>query len=542
MPFKDIENILPLVQKPARYIGTELNSIHKDWETTPVKICLAVPDLYEIGMSNMGLQILYHVLNSEPDTLCERVFAPYPDLRNLLKTNNLEISSLESFQPLKNFDLIGVSAQHELTYTNILTILDTANIPLYRKDRDEKYPLIFAGGPSTTNPMPIADFFDFFVIGEAEEVIVEIKNFYKENKDLSRDDFLKKLTQIKGIYVPSLNNPTEKRLVENLDNAPYPTRPIVPFIQTVHDRVALEIMRGCKWGCNFCHAGYTTRPVRIRTPEKLLEIAKETIKNTGYQEISLLSLSTSDYPQIEKLAKLLADEFSSKKISINIPSIRANIKSIGILTEILRIRPSNLTIAPEAGTQRLRDVIGKKLMEEEILQGCEIAFKAGISSIKLYFMIGLPTETDEDLMGICSLAEKIYSLGQKVSRRASITVNLSTFVPKPHTPFEREAQISIEETYEKQKIIKRTITNRKIQVRWHQAEISFLEGLFSRGDQTLSKLLETAWKMGATLDAWSEHFNFAIWQEAIKTTGIDTKKYLKARTPNEELPYAKIKS
>ncbi len=538
MAFKDIENILPLVQKPARYIGTELNSVHKKWETTPVKICLAVPDLYEIGMSNMGLQILYHVLNSEPDTLCERVFAPYPDLRKIIE----EIFSLESFQPLKNFDLIGFSAQHELTYTNILTILDTANIPLYRKDRDEKYPLIFAGGPSTTNPMPIADFFDFFVIGEAEEVIVEVKNFYKENKNLTREEFFKKIVQIKGIYVPSLNNPTEKRIIENLDNVPYPTKPIVPFIQTVHDRVALEIMRGCKWGCKFCHAGYTCRPVRTRSPEKLLEIAKETIKNTGYQEISLLSLSTSDYPQIEKLVKLLADEFSKKKISINIPSIRANIKSIRLLTEILRVRPSNLTIAPEAGTQRLRDVIGKNLTEEEILGGCETAFKAGVSSIKLYFMIGLPTETEEDLTGICSLAEKIYSIGQKISRRASITVNLSTFVPKPHTPFEREAQISIEETYEKQKIIKRMITNRKIQVRWHQAEISFLEGIFARGDNKLSKLLVTAWKMGATLDAWSEHFNFAIWQEAIKATGIDAEKYLKAKAPNEELPYAAIKS
>lgn len=538
------EKILPNVLKPARYIGNELNSIHKNWEQIPLRIALSYPDIYEIGMSNFGLQILYHIINQQPDALAERVFAPMPDLETQLTTNNLQLTTIESFKPINQFDVIGFSLGHELTYTNIITMLKLGGIPLRSSERREKDPLILGGGPCAFNPEPIADFFDFFVIGEAEEVILEIIETLRKLKAMpagrqveSRKLKVDALSKLEGVYVPSLNNPVKKRYIKDLDASPYPLSPIVPFVEAVHDRAVLEIMRGCKWGCKFCQAGWTNRPVRERKMENLLMTAEKLIANTGYEEISLISLSSSDYSQIDTLAKTLAQKYAPQKINISLPSMRTNTFSVKLAKEIARVRPSGVTLAPEAGTQRLRDVIGKNMTEEHILEGVKAAFEEGIESIKLYFMIGLPTETEEDLLGICELARKIFETGRTFTSRVRITVNLATFVPKPHTPFQWERQISIEETLGKQKFIKENMNTKRIEIRWHDARASFLEGVFARGDRKLSKVIEKAWELGARLDAWSEHFKFDIWQQAFSETGIDPQEYLNTRNKTEALPW-----
>jgi radical SAM superfamily enzyme YgiQ (UPF0313 family) len=531
------EKILPNVLKPARYVGNELNSIHKNWEQIPLRIALSYPDLYEIGMSNLGIQILYHIINQQADALAERVFAPMPDMEQQLQTSNLKLQSLESQKPLDQFDLIGFSLGHELTYTNIITMLKLGGIPLRSSERGEKDPLILGGGPCTFNPEPIADFFDFFVIGEAEEAIVEIIEILRKSKIENRKSKIGLLSKIEGVYIPSLNNPVKKRYIKDLDTSPYPLRPIVPFVEAIHDRAVLEIMRGCKWGCKFCQAGWTSRPVRERKMENLLMTAEKLVANTGYEEISLISLSSSDYSQIDPLAKTLAQKYAPQKINLSLPSMRTNSFSVKLAKEIARVRPSGVTLAPEAGTQRLRDYIGKQMTEEHILEGVKAAFEEGIESIKLYFMIGLPTETEEDLLGICELARKIFETGRSFTNRIRVTVNLATFVPKPHTPFQWERQITIEETLAKQKLIKENMKTKRIEIRWHDARASFLEGVFARGDRKLSKVIEKAWELGARLDAWSEHFKFDLWQQAFAETGIDPQAYLKARNKNEALPW-----
>ncbi len=514
------------VRKPAQYIGNELHSIHKDWDKCTVKVALSYPDTYEIGMSNLGIQILYHILNSQENVLCERVFAPLPDMEEQLKINNEQLTTLESGKPLKEFDLIGFSLGHELTYTNIVNILKLGKIPLYAKDRTDKHPLVMGGGPCVFNPEPIAEFFDFFVIGEAEEVLPKILGLN-----------LEALAKIPGIYVPSIHNKVKKIEVKDLNSVPYPTKPIVPFVSAVHDRVALEIMRGCKWGCKFCQAGWTSRPVRERDKDWLIKTAAEVLKNTGYDEISLVSLSSSDYSKIDELAKTLARKYAKDRINVSVPSLRANTFSVDLIKAISRVRPSGLTIAPEAGTQRLRDVIGKKLTEADILKGSESAFQNGIEAIKLYFMIGLPTETEEDLLEICALARKILELGKKYSKRARITINLATFIPKPHTPLQWEAQISIEQAIERQKFVRKNTKGRGMEVRWHKSEASFLEGVFSRGDKNLSKVIIKAWELGCRLDAWYEHLKFDLWLQAFQKCGIDPNQYLKARDPKKPLPW-----
>jgi len=531
------ENILPNVLKPARYVGNELNSIHKNWEQIPLRIAISYPDIYEIGMSNLGIQILYHIINQQADALAERVFAPMPDMEQQLQTSNLKLQSLESQKPLDQFDLIGFSLGHELTYTNIITMLKLGGIPLRSSERGEKDPLILGGGPCAFNPEPIADFFDFFVIGEAEEVIVEIVDLLRNANRVMRNEKLEKLSKIDGIYVPKLNNPVKKRYVKNLDASPQALAPIVPFVEAIHDRAVLEIMRGCKWGCKFCQAGWTSRPVRERKMENLLMTAEKLVANTGYEEISLISLSSSDYSQIDTLAKTLAQKYAPQKINLSLPSMRTNSFSVKLAKEIARVRPSGVTLAPEAGTQRLRDYIGKQMTEEHILEGVKAAFEEGIESIKLYFMIGLPTETEEDLHGICELARKIFETGRSFTNRIRVTVNLATFVPKPHTPFQWERQITIEETLAKQKLIKENMKTKRIEIRWHDARASFLEGVFARGDRKLSKVIEKAWELGARLDAWSEHFKFEIWQQAFAETGIDPQTYLQARDKTEALPW-----
>jgi radical SAM family uncharacterized protein len=540
MEFMDeqLEKILPNVRKPARYVGNELNSIHKDWNKIPLKVALAYPDLYEIGMSNLGIQILYHIINQQEDALAERVFCPAPDMEEQLTINNLQLTSLESQQSLKEFDLLGVSLGHELTYTNLVTILKLGQIPIYSKDRGENDPLIMAGGPCVFNPEPVADFVDFFVIGEAEEVILEIISVLRSVVSSPRSEILKKLAKLPGIYVPdhrprTADHKISKLYIKDLDSIPSPTKPIIPFVEAVHDRSVVEIMRGCKWGCKFCQAGWVTRPVREKPMDKVLEISEQLINNTGYEELSLISLSSSDYSKIEELAKRLAEKYAPKRINIALPSMRTNSFSVDLAKAVSRVRPSSITIAPEAGTQRLRDVIGKNMTEADIMTGVEAAFNNGIESIKLYFMIGLPTETDEDLTGIVDLARKILKLGKSRSRRARVTINLATFIPKPHTPFQWEEQISIEESLRKQKLIRQNFKH----VRWHQAEASFLEGVFSRGDRKLSRVIVKAWELGCRLDAWSEYFKFDLWLKALAECSIDPNEYLKTKAQEEPLPW-----
>jgi radical SAM superfamily enzyme YgiQ (UPF0313 family) len=527
MAESSIDQILPLVQKPARYIGNELNSIHKDWDKASLKFVLAYPDVYEIGMSNLGLQILYHIINDRSDCLAERVFAPWPDMESQLTTYNLPLTSLESLRPLKDFDVLGFSLGHELTYTNIITMLKLGGIPLHRKERGENDPLVLGGGPCAFNPEPVADFFDFFVVGEAEDVLIEILDVLRNSSFVIRNSKLEALAKLPGVYVPGISVSVTKRHIKDLTATSYPLNPIVPFIEAVHDRAVIEIMRGCKWGCKFCQAGWTYRPVREKAMETLLQQADDILNNTGYEELTLISLSSSDYSKIDELAKTLAKKYESKKINISLPSMRTNSFSIKLAKEIARVRSSSITLAPEAGTQRLRDVIGKNMSEENIIDGIKAAFEEGIEAIKLYFMIGLPTETDEDLLGICQLADKIMALGRSHS---------------PHTPFQWERQIGIEETLAKQKLIKQTIRNRNIEIKWHHAEASYLEGVFSRGDRRLSAVVEKAWQLGARFDAWSEHFKFDVWKQAFAECGVDPDSYLLPRTPGQPLPWDYIET
>lgn len=532
-----IEQILPTVRRPARYIGNELNSIHKDWDKAKLKIAIGYPDLYEVGMSNLGIQILYDVFNSMDYVLAERFFAPAVDMEQALAANNLPLFSLESWKPLNDFDMLGFSIGHELAYTNIVTILNLSKIPLHSKDRKDSDPLIFAGGPSTYNPAPIADFFDFFVIGEAEEVVYEI--VARHASRVTRKEKLEVLSKIPGVYVPSIGNKTTKRYIKDLDSASYPTKPIVPFISAVHDRAVVEVMRGCKHGCKFCSAFCAYRPVRERSAKKVIELALEILKNTGYDELTLISLSTSDYTEIEPVARHLAKILADKKVNLSLPSLRLDSLGVKLMKEIQRVRPSSVTVAPEAGTQRLRDQIRKNLTEGQILDGARAAFSEGVSNVKLYFMIGLPNETIDDLHGIADLTRKVASIGLEYSTRAHVAASVSTFIPKPHTPLERERQINLSEIEERQKYLKQNVRGRGIELRWHDAKTSILEGVFSRGDKKLSKVVEEAWKLGARLDAWTENFKFEIWEQAFANCGVNMGDYLKEQT-QEVLPWSDI--
>jgi radical SAM family uncharacterized protein len=539
--------ILPVIQKPGRYLGNEPNVIHKDWDQTKIKIVLSYPDLYEIGMSNLAIQILYHIINSDPDCLCERAFMPYPDFSAKLKEKDLPLMALESWRALNEFDFIGYSLGYELNYTNVLSILKQSDIPLLQKDRAEarkngkKSPIVFGGGMNVSNPEPVVPFFDFFLFGEAEDVLPQILASAKKHLGLDAnnyDAFFEEISKLDGVYVPhlKLNKPIQRAFVKNLDMAPFPVKPIVPIIETIHDRAAIEIMRGCPWRCKFCLSGATEKPVRFRHPKTVIDLAEQLVKNTGAEELSLLSLSTSDYPFIEQVARDLTSKFHAKRVSISVPSMRTDSFSIKIAKEILKVRQATVTLAPEAGTQRLRDVIDKRISEEQIIEGVSRALSEGVNSIKLYFMIGLPTETDEDLLGICQLCEKLLNLSRDMNRRTRIHIGLSTFVPKPHTPFEKEKQISIQETLEKQELIKRNL-NRKIDIRWHDAKSSFLEGVFSRGDQKLAPVLIKAVELGCGLDAWTEHMRFDVWMEAFKQCNVDPNQYLNARPEKEPLAW-----
>ncbi|MFH1389216.1 MAG: TIGR03960 family B12-binding radical SAM protein [Candidatus Margulisiibacteriota bacterium] len=538
-----IEAILPTVLRPSRYIGNEINAVHKEWQDQ-LKVAIAYPDLYEIGMSNLAVQILYHILNARADVIAERVFAPWGDMEAALSANRLPLFSLESWKPLSGFNLIGFSLGYELNYTNVVNMLKLGRVPLHRTERGETDPLVFAGGPSLFNPEPVIDIFDFIVIGEAEEAIVEIIEKVKGTKGQGpvRNEILKALSTIEGVYVPGISRSVKKRHVNDLDAVPYPLSPIIPFTEPVHDRAVIEIMRGCKWGCKFCQAGWTTRPVREKKLETLIQQAEELVKNTGYEELSLISLSSSDHSQIEALAKELANRNEKRRVNIALPSMRTNSFSVKLAHQVARVRSSSITIAPEAGSQRLRDYIGKKMTEENIMESVQAVFASGIEAVKLYFMIGLPTETEEDLLGIGQLARKIFEVGRCHTRRVRVTVNLSTFIPKPHTPFQWERQITINETLQKQRLIKESIRQKFIDVRWHQAEASFLEGVFSRGDARLLPVIEKAWELGARLDAWSENFDFDRWLKAFADCGIDPAAYLRERNKDEDLPWDYIET
>jgi len=564
----EIEKILEQVNKPARYLGNELNSVHKDLNEVDVRFVFAFPDTYEIGMSHLGIKILYHLLNEQKDIQAERVFAPWTDMEALLREKDIPLFSLETREPLINFDFIGFTLQYEMSYTNILNMLDMANIPAFSKDRKKDYPFIIGGGPCAYNPEPIADFFDFFVIGEGEEVILELIEKYKiwKNKQGDKDEFLKTVANIKGIYVPELykvyynedktikevkpltkNVPDniEKRFISDLDSVYYPSKFIVPYMGVVHDRAMLEIFRGCTRGCRFCQAGMIYRPVREKSMETLKDQGEKLIADTGYEEISLVSLSSGDYSHLEPLTRNLLESFKRKGVNISLPSLRLDSFSLKMAELVQEVRKSGLTFAPEAGTQRLRDVINKGVTEKDLLECVEGAFELGWHNIKLYFMIGLPTVTYEDLDGIIDLARKIVKIYKDTQKpkenRLKLTISTSSFVPKAFTPFQWEPQLSIEELRNRQNYLRERLKSRQITYDWHKGELSFLEAVMSKGDRNLSQPIYNAWLKGCKFDSWAEHFNYGFWMEAFKECNIDPSFYAyRSRDYEEILPWEHI--
>lgn len=556
------------VEKPSRYIGGEINMTVKNPEEVDIRIAMCFPDVYEIGMSHLGIQILYDMFNRREDTYCERVFSPWTDLDQILREKNIPIFALESQDPIKNFDFVGVTLQYEMCYTNILQVLDLAQIPLFSVDRTEDDPIIMGGGPCSYNPEPIADFFDFFFMGEGEVNYDDILDIYKECKKNgeTRDEFLKKISSIPCVYVPKyfdvsyndngtikeMKSNTEgvtlevkKSIVTDFDKAVYPTKPLVPFMQVIQDRCVMEVERGCIRGCRFCQAGSVYKPFREKSVESLKRQAIELLDSTGNDEISLASLSTSDYSQLKELVDYLIDECDKRNVNISLPSLRIDSFSLDVMSKIQDIKKSSITFAPEAGTQRMRDVINKGLTEDEILNGCVTAFKGGWNKVKLYFMLGQPTETQEDIDGIMDLCELIaetyYDTIPKEERigKCQITASTSFFVPKPFTPFQWARMNTADEFLDKAKSVndkkKTMLNNKSIRYNWHHSDISVLEGLFARGDRKLSELILKVYEKGGLFDAWSEHFKGEIWDEAIEELGIDFDFYVHRERPDDEI-------
>ena len=541
----ELEQILYNVQKPTWYSGGEYGAVVKNKKDVNVRFAFCFPDLYEIGMSHLGIKILYDCLNKVPDIWCERVFMPNDDMEEEMKKNNIPLFALESKDSIKDFDFIGFTIQYEMCYSTILEMLSLAGVPLLSKDRKQGDPIIVGGGPCTCNPEPVADFFDLFSIGEGENNLVELAELFK-NCGKDREKFLDEAAKIKGVYVPSRNNaPVQMLKIEDLDSVSYPSKFVVPYAGAVHDRIMLEIMRGCVRGCRFCQAGFIYRPFRQKKPETLIKQAITLAENTGYEEISLTSLSTSDYEELPKLCDGLLEYCKPRRINLAVPSLRVDNFSKELLSKIQETRKSGLTFAPEAGTQRLRDVINKNVTEEEIERTCKIAFEGGCSSVKLYFMIGLPTETDEDIKGIADTAQKIvdiyYSLPDKPKGKGvTVTISLSTFVPKPFTPFQWEEQISLEEIHRKQMYLKSLITSRKIKLNYHEGKTSVIEGIFARGDRRLGKVLLSAHEKGSKLEAWDEHFNYERWLECLAENGLTAEEYTGKRDIDAVLPWEVI--
>lgn len=565
--YHKLEKILPSVQKPARYTGGEFNQIIKNPDDTEVRVALCFPDIYDIGMSNLGMRILYGVINKMPGVWCERVFEPWSDMGAALRENNIPLYGLESGDPIKDFDMLGFSVGYELSYPGILNILELAGIPLKSRDRTRLAPVIFAGGACMYNPEPLADFIDIAVIGEGEELDRELIELYRRAKreSWSKEKFLAEAAGIEGVYVPSLydikynENKTiksitpqnsapaivKKRIVRELDKSYFPVDTIVPSTEIVHDRTVLELFRGCIRGCRFCQAGYAYRPVRSKSRKVLVKQAVDALENSGYQELNLASLSTSDYRELGALCDDLLDWCEPRYIGLSLPSLRADNFSMELLDRVQRVRKSGLTFAPEAGSQRLRDVINKNVTEEDILSACKTAFAGGYNAVKLYFMIGLPTETDEDILGIVRLAHKVLGVFKESatnkSRGVRITVSTSCFVPKPVTPFQWEKQDTPEEFERKQQLIKDNMRTRAIHYSWHNPQVSFIEAVLARGDRKIGAVLESVYKKSGGLQAWDECFSYDAWCAAFKQADIEPSFYAHRERDYEEiLPWSII--
>ncbi len=541
--------ILKKVEKPARYTGNELNAVIKNPAKTKVHFAFAFPDIYEIGMSYTGMQIIYNIMNQSENYYCERVFAPAKDMEKVLREESIPLFSIETKTPLKEFHMIGFTLQYELSYTNILNMIDLAGLPVLAADRTDDMPIIIAGGPCAFNPEPLAPFIDLFLVGDGEEAIVSLCQLYEANPD--KKMFLEQAVKLDGMYVPSIYDLTyhqvQKSIVGNLDKQPYPETPIVPYIETVHDRAVIETFRGCTRGCRFCQAGIIYRPVRERRPKTIRKIAEAQLKSTGHEELSLLSLSTSDYSKFEPLVMDLMDLCESEHVSLSLPSLRLDSFSLKVLQEIQKVRKSGLTFAPEAGTQRLRDVINKSITDEDIYNAVRQAISLGWNQIKLYFMIGLPTETTEDLDGIAEIAKRILEINEEIhgkkNGRFNVTISVSNFVPKAHTPFQWVGQNRPEEFVSKHDYLRDILPKRGVKYQYHDAFESILEGIFARGDRRCADLLFYAWQSGCLFDGWSEHLKRDKWLAAIEATGVSPEEYChRTREYDEPLPWDMIES
>ena len=564
------DEILLNIEKPARYIGGEVNSVMKDKEKVDIRFAMCFPDVYEIGMSHLGIQILYDMFNRRGDTWCERVYSPWSDLDKVLREKNIPLFTLESQDPVRDFDFLGITIQFEMCYTNILQILELSHIPLHASERTAADPFVIGGGPCTYNPEPLAEFFDVFYIGEGETVYDELLDVYKSWKGSgkSRKEFLEMAAQIEGLYIPSFYDPVynedgtlksfspnnvhapaavKKQVVMDVTDASYPMKPVVPFIKATQDRVVLEIQRGCIRGCRFCQAGMIYRPTRERNVDKLKEYARAMLKNTGHEEISLSSLSSSDYSELKELVTFLIDEFKGKGINISLPSLRIDAFSLDVMSRVQDIRKSSLTFAPEAGSQRMRNVINKGLTEEDILDGAGQAFEGGWSKVKLYFMLGLPTETEEDMREIARLSDRVARRYYEIPKeqrngKCQITASSSFFVPKPFTPFQWAPMCTAEEYIRRAEIVKEEFhaqLNRKsLKYNWHDAQVTVLEGVMARGDRKVGKVIEEAYRLGCLFDSWTESFRNELWIQAFENTGIDPSFYnLRARSEEELFPW-----
>ncbi len=564
------DEILLKIEKPARYIGGEVNSVMKDKDQVDIRFAMCFPDVYEIGMSHLGIQILYDMFNRRDDVWCERVYSPWLDLDKVMREKDIPLFALESQDPVREFDFLGITIQFEMCYTNILQVLDLSHIPMYAKDRTEADPIVIGGGPCTYNPEPLAEFFDIFYMGEGETVYDELLDSYKEWKTSgkSRREFLERAAQIEGLYVPQFydvsyhedgtlksfvpNNAyapatVKKQVVMDVTDCPYPMKPVVPFIKATQDRVVLEIQRGCIRGCRFCQAGMIYRPTRERNVEKLKEYARTMLKNTGHEEISLSSLSSSDYSELKELVTFLIDEFKEKGINISLPSLRIDAFSLDVMSKVQDIRKSSLTFAPEAGSQRMRNVINKGLTEEDILSGAGQAFEGGWNKVKLYFMLGLPTETEEDMREIARLSDRVARRYYEIPKeerngKCQITASSSFFVPKPFTPFQWATMLPAEEYMRRASVVKEEFNaqlNRKsLKYNWHDAQTTVLEGVMARGDRKVGAVIEEAYRLGCLFDSWTESFNNDLWMQAFENTGIEIDFYnLRQRDEDELFPW-----